>query len=36
VLDQSEREELHRLLRALMRAFPSGAHHGHADDADED
>ena len=36
VLDQREREELHRLLRTLMRAFPPGAHHGHADDADED
>lgn len=26
-LDKKEREELHRLLRALMRAFPASAHH---------
>ena len=27
VLDAKEREELHRLLRTLMRAFPAGMHH---------
>jgi DNA-binding MarR family transcriptional regulator len=27
VLDKKEREELHRLLRAVMRAFPPVAHH---------
>jgi DNA-binding MarR family transcriptional regulator len=27
VLDREEREELHRLLRTLMRAFPGSAHH---------
>jgi DNA-binding MarR family transcriptional regulator len=27
VLDKREREELHRLLRTLMRAFPPGVHH---------
>ena len=27
VLDKKEREELHQLLRTLMRAFPAGMHH---------
>jgi DNA-binding MarR family transcriptional regulator len=36
VLTEAEREELHRLLRHLMRAFPE-SHHGHrAHDADPD
>ncbi|HEY7700917.1 MAG TPA: MarR family transcriptional regulator [Candidatus Limnocylindrales bacterium] len=35
VLDDKEREELHRLLRTLMRVFPAGAHHAQAGD-DED
>lgn len=30
VLDKKEREELHRLLRTLMRAFPPAAHHAPA------
>jgi hypothetical protein len=35
VLPPKEREELHRLLRTLMRAFP-GAHDAPAENADED
>jgi DNA-binding MarR family transcriptional regulator len=34
VLDVQEREELHRLLRTLMRAFPAGAHHAPPPDED--
>lgn len=36
VLDKEEREELHRLLRVLMRAFPAGAHHPPATPPGED
>jgi DNA-binding MarR family transcriptional regulator len=36
VLPPKEREELHRLLRTLMRAFPASAHHAPAENADED
>ena len=34
VLDKREREELHRLLRTLMRAFPAGMHHAPPPDED--
>lgn len=36
VLSAKERDELHQLLRTLMRAFPAGAHHTPADRDDED
>jgi DNA-binding MarR family transcriptional regulator len=36
VLDTKEREELHRLLRILMRAFPTGAHHAPPEEPHED
>lgn len=36
VLDRGEREDLHRLLRKLMRAFPAGTHHAQPAPSDED
>jgi DNA-binding MarR family transcriptional regulator len=36
VLAPKEREELHRLLRTLMRAFPASAHHASPEPAEED